>query len=146
MWLLIPEVGVRLAGLGFGVMGVEALQGCGALPLVPAPSPTIPAISSPRCLGGCRWARDSRGAGWFLLLGLAAGASGAGLDAGVAQMLTDRGWRTHGSSAVSAAQAHRGARTTLEALESMAGGVKALDPALLTRLARATLFGLTKAA
>ncbi len=40
-------------------------------------------------------------AGWFLLLGLAAGESGMALDARVGQMLTDRGWRTQGSSQVS---------------------------------------------
>lgn len=83
-------------------------------------------------------------AGWLALLGLAAGASGADLDTAVAQMLTDRGWRTHGNAPVTAPDARRGARPTLHALESMAGGVEAVDPALLTRLARATLFGVTK--
>ncbi len=82
-------------------------------------------------------------AGWFALLGLAAGESGAALDAGVALMLADRGWRTRAGSGLSAAQAHGGARTTLDALESMAGGREDLDPALVTRLARATLFGVT---
>ena len=81
-------------------------------------------------------------AGWFALLGRAAGESGAGLDTGVAQILTDRGWRTGGSSPVSATQARRGARATFEPLESMAGGYKDLDPELLTKLARAALFGL----
>ena len=82
-------------------------------------------------------------AGWLLLLGLAAGESGAALDARVGQMLTDRGWRTHGSSGVSASDAHRGSRSTLDVLESMAGGHRAVDPALVTRLARATLLGVT---
>jgi len=82
-------------------------------------------------------------AGWFLLLGLAAGESGAALDTRVGQMLTDRGWRTHGSSGVSAAEAHRGSQPTLDALESMAGGHRAVDPELVTRLARATLLGVT---
>ena len=41
-------------------------------------------------------------AGWFLLLGLAAGESGQTLDTGVAQMLTDLGWSTHSSSELSA--------------------------------------------
>ncbi len=82
-------------------------------------------------------------AGWLLLLGLAAGDSGAALDARVGQMLTDRGWRTHGSSGVSALDAHRGSRSTLDVLESMAGGHRAVDPALVTRLARATLLGVT---
>ena len=82
-------------------------------------------------------------AGWFLLLGLAAGMSGAALDAGVAQILTDRGWRTHGSSAVSPSDAHRGSRPTFDALESMAGGHRSVDAALVVRLARATLFGAT---
>jgi len=82
-------------------------------------------------------------AGWLLLLGLAAGDSGAALDARVGQMLTDRGWRTHGSSGVSASDAHRGSRSTLDVLESMAGVHRAVDPALVTRLARATLLGVT---
>jgi hypothetical protein len=82
-------------------------------------------------------------AGWFLLLGLAAGESGQTLDTGVAQMLTDLGWSTHSSSGLSASDARRGARSTLDALESMAGGHRATDPALVTRLARATLLGVT---
>src|ERR1039458_8256138 len=48
-------------------------------------------------------------AGWFLLLGLAAGESGQTLDTGVAQMLTDLGWSTHSSSGLSASDARRGA-------------------------------------
>jgi hypothetical protein len=82
-------------------------------------------------------------AGWFALLGTAAGASGAGLDARVAQMLADRGWRMRDGSGVSPAQAHGGARRTLDALESMAGG-EASDPGLLTQLARAALFGVAE--
>ena len=82
-------------------------------------------------------------AGWFLLLGLAASESGAALDAGVGQALTDLGWRTPGSSGVSASQARGGSQPTLQALESMAGGHQAAGPALVTQLARATLFGLT---
>ena len=82
-------------------------------------------------------------AGWLLLLGMAAGESGAALDAEVTQMLTDRGWRTRDNSAVSASDARRGSRPTLDALESMAGGHQAADPALVTRLARATLLGVT---
>ena len=85
-------------------------------------------------------------AGWFALLGLAAGQSGAAVDAGVAQILTDRGWRTRAGSSLGAAQAHGGARLTLDALESMAGGREDLDPALVTRLARAALFGVTATA
>ena len=84
-------------------------------------------------------------AGWFLLLGLAAGESGAALDTKVGQMLTDRGWRTEGSSGVNASDARRGSQTTLDALQSMAGGHQAIDPALVTRLARATLLGVTNA-
>ncbi len=82
-------------------------------------------------------------AGWFAVLGRAAGDSGGGLDAKVARVLTDRGWRTDGNVPISATQARRGARATFDPLESMAGGFKDLDPALLTQLARATLFGLT---
>lgn len=80
-------------------------------------------------------------AGWFLLLGLAAGDSGASLDASVGQMLTDRGWRTQGSSGVSASEARRGSQPTLYTLESMAGPHQAVDRLLVTRLARATLLG-----
>ncbi len=80
-------------------------------------------------------------AGWFELLGLAAGATGTTLDIAVAQILTDRGWRTDGNAHISPTQAHRGARATLGPLESMAGGFKELDPAPLARLARAILFG-----
>jgi hypothetical protein len=85
-------------------------------------------------------------AGWFLLLGLAAGESGQALDTGVAQILTDLGWSTHSSSGLSASDARRGARSTLDALESMAGGHRATDSALVTRLARATLLGVTNTA
>ena len=107
------------------------------------------AAEDPRALIATVLGRLPRGtgfqaeAGWFALLGRAAGESGAGLDTGVAQILTDRGWRTDGSSPVTATQAHRGARATFEPLESMAGGFKDLDPELLTKLARAALFGLT---
>lgn len=82
-------------------------------------------------------------AGWFTLLGLAAGVSGPALDEGVAQMLTDRGWRIEGSSVVSVRHAHGGSMPTLGALESMAGGHQTADPELVTRLARAALFGVT---
>src|SRR5450759_4892001 len=67
-------------------------------------------------------------AGWFLFLGLAAGESGQTLDTGMAQMLTDLGWSTHSSSGLSASDARRGARSTFDALESMAGGHRATDP------------------
>ncbi len=106
------------------------------------------AAEDPRALVATVLGRLPRGtgfqaeAGWFALLGRAAGESGAGLDTGVAQILTDRGWRTGGSSPVSATQARQGARATFEPLESMAGGYKDLDPELLTKLARAALFGL----
>jgi len=82
-------------------------------------------------------------AGWLLLLGLAAGESGETFGTGVAQMLTDLGWRTRGSSALRASDVRRGARSTLDALESMAGGHRATDAALITRLARATPLGVT---
>jgi len=58
-------------------------------------------------------------------------------------MLTDRGWGTRGSAGVNALDAHHGSRPTLDALETMAGGRRAVDAALLARLARATLFGVT---
>jgi hypothetical protein len=80
-------------------------------------------------------------AGWCLLLGLAAGESGQALDTGVAQLLTDLGWRTPASSGVSASVASDGTRSTLDALESMAGGHRSVDPALRARLARAALLG-----
>jgi hypothetical protein len=84
-------------------------------------------------------------AGWFLLLGLAAGESGPALDAAVAELLADIGWRTHARAPVGPADARDGARPTLNALESMAGGVEALDPAVLARLARASLLGIADA-
>ena len=84
-------------------------------------------------------------AGWFALLGSAAGESGEALDAGVAQMMADRGWRMQDGSGVSPLHAYRGARPTLGALESMAGG-ETPDPDLLTRLARAALFGVAEPA
>ena len=80
-------------------------------------------------------------AGWFALLGLAAGYTGTTLNAALAQILTDRGWQAEGSSRISGAQASSGARPTFKTLEIMAGGFKDLDPELLTRLARAALFG-----
>jgi hypothetical protein len=64
----------------------------------------------------------------------------------VAQILTDRGWRTDSNAQISPTQAHRGARATLAPLETMAGGFNKLDPALLARLARAILFGVAKPA
>jgi hypothetical protein len=85
-------------------------------------------------------------AGWFALLGLATGATDSTLDLALAQILTDRGWRTDVNSQISPTQAHRGARATLAQLETMAGGFKDLDPALLARLARATLFGVANPA
>ena len=51
-------------------------------------------------------------AGWFLVLGLAAGESGQTLDTGVTQMLTDLGWSTYKDSGLSASDARRGARST----------------------------------
>ena len=80
-------------------------------------------------------------AGWFALLGLAAGVSGADLDEGIARILGDRGWRTRGSSGVGVRDARAGARATIEALDAMAGGFEALNLARRERLARAVLFG-----
>lgn len=79
-------------------------------------------------------------AGWFAVLGLAAGVSGPELDAGVAQMLEDRGWRADGSQ-ITARVAADGFRLTGMALEYMSGGFRTADPELTTRLARAVLFG-----
>ncbi len=84
-------------------------------------------------------------AGWLTLLGLAAGEPDETLHVGVAHTLTDLGWRIAGGSGVGVTQARSGARPTLGVLESMAGGHRAVDPALLTRLARATLLGVTVA-
>lgn len=81
-------------------------------------------------------------AGWFLLLGLAAGASGAELDLRVAQMLNDRGWRLNTYSPVTPSDARRGCVPTLDALESMAGDdPDSTDVAAMARLARAALLG-----
>ena len=82
-------------------------------------------------------------AGWFALLGCAVGISGTALEAGVAQILTDRGWRTKGRPTVSPGQARIGAEPTLAALRAMAGYPNH-DPRLFQRLARAALFGLTE--
>lgn len=82
-------------------------------------------------------------AGWFLLLGLAAGESGTTLEARIAQLLTARGWRTASGLAVGVSDAHHAARPTLDVLESMAGGRRAVDHGLVTRLARAALLGTT---
>lgn len=80
-------------------------------------------------------------AGWFALLGLAAGQPRADLDAALAQILTDRGWRTEGTQPVAAREAGRSARATTDRLEAMAGGPFQLDEALLARLARAAVLG-----
>ena len=58
-----------------------------------------------------------------------------------AQILADRGWRTRAGSGLTAAQAHQGARPTLDALESMAGSREDVDPALVIHWARAALVG-----
>jgi hypothetical protein len=50
--------------------------------------------------------------------------------------IPDPGWRSRTGSGLRAAQARQGARPTLDALESMAGGREALDPALVTRPTR----------
>lgn len=81
-------------------------------------------------------------AGWLLLLATATGATDkAEVYTHIAQMLTDRGWRTQPGRDVTTAQARDGARATLDALESMAGDHNDTDTALLTRLARAALLG-----
>jgi hypothetical protein len=81
-------------------------------------------------------------AGWFLLLGLAAGESKERVDDGVAQMMSDRGWRMSGGTAVKALDARGAARLTHNTLQSMAGRNKDSHPGLVTQLARVTLFGL----
>jgi hypothetical protein len=81
-------------------------------------------------------------AGWLTLLGLAAGVTGSELDAGVAQMLTDRGWRINRTLEVGPMDAQHGAQATTEALDWMAGGFRNIDPGLRQRLARAVLLGL----
>lgn len=85
-------------------------------------------------------------AGWFALLGLAAGVSGEELNAGLAQILTDRGWRTRGSSQVDPADAGLGAEPTLEAMAAMTGAFMATEPALGKTLARAALLGVAEQA
>ncbi len=80
-------------------------------------------------------------AGWFWLLGVAAGEAGAALDEGVAEMLTDYGWRAQTRAAIGAVEARRGASSTRDALESMAGDHRALDAELVVRLARGCLLG-----
>ena len=82
-------------------------------------------------------------AGWFLLLGLAAGQSEQTLETGVAQLLTDLGWNTRTRSGLTAADARDGARPTLDVVKTMAGGHRTIDTMLVTRLARASLLGVT---
>jgi hypothetical protein len=114
---------------------------------VPARWPETPARWSSRFSHDSRWARGSRWRrdGSRYSAG-PPGPGGADLDAGVAQILTDRGWRADGHAPVSPMQAHGGARATLDPLEMMAGGIKEPDPALLERLARATLLGVAEPA
>ncbi|MGB7982711.1 MAG: hypothetical protein WCF36_18170 [Candidatus Nanopelagicales bacterium] len=82
-------------------------------------------------------------AGWFALLGSAAGESGAILDEKVAQILSDRGWRTDGNSLITEAQAHRGARATLQPLKIDGWRIQRPRPRTARHVTRATLFGLT---
>ena len=82
-------------------------------------------------------------AGWFALLGCAAGIRGTALDAGLAQILADRGWRLKGGTSVSVDDADLGAEPTMRALEAMAGDDGNRDPRVVQRLARAALFGMT---
>lgn len=85
-------------------------------------------------------------AGWFALLGLAAQVPAADLDAGVAQILTGRGWRTGGGSGVSPMAVVREAGATVEALDAMSGGFESLNIDRRARLARAVLFGVARPA
>lgn len=80
-------------------------------------------------------------AGWLTLLGMAAGVSGDELDAGVAQMLSDRGWRVGRTGEIGPIHAQDGAEATAVALDWMAGGFRNADPGLRRRLARGVLFG-----
>ncbi|TXH41338.1 MAG: plasmid pRiA4b ORF-3 family protein, partial [Actinobacteria bacterium] len=106
------------------------------------------AVDDPQALVGAVLSRLPLGkgfaaeAGWFALLGCAAGVSGPALYAGLAQILADRGWRTKGTTTVSVDQAGLGAEPTVVALEAMAGGYRNRDPRVVQRLARAALFGL----
>lgn len=108
------------------------------------------AVGDPRALVGAVLARLPLGkgfeteAGWFALLGYAAGVSGRAAEPELARVLTDRGWRTKGSQAVSADQAGMGAEPTTGPLEAMAGPYEEIDADLLQRLARAALFGLAE--
>ncbi len=81
-------------------------------------------------------------AGWFLLLGLAAGEAIESIHAAVAELLTDRGWGTRSGAGVSASDVRVGAERTFYVLECMAGGYRSVDRPLLVRLARASLFGI----
>lgn len=81
-------------------------------------------------------------AGWFDLLGLAAGEPKEPVDDGVAQMMSDRRWRMSGDSPVRAYDARGAALFTRDTLQPMAGRDRDSDPGLITQLTRATLFGL----
>lgn len=80
-------------------------------------------------------------AGWFALLGLAAGVDGAELHAGMADMLTDRGWRVERTGRIEPRDAAHGAWPTRNALDALIGEVDRQNSTRDSVLARAALFG-----
>ena len=81
-------------------------------------------------------------AGWFTALGLAAEESGRAVQAAVAQILNDRGWRIKGGGTITKQAADSWAQPTLSPLDAMAGGYRRLDDDLMRKLARAVLLGM----
>ena len=116
-------------------------------PLAPAPSQTVPASWSPRCSSDCRCGKGFEAdAGWLLLLGLAAGESGQTLDTGVAQDVD----RPAAGAPPAAPESAPRMRAAVPARRSRCwsqwqGDHRVTDTALVTRLARATLLGISKA-
>jgi hypothetical protein len=82
-------------------------------------------------------------AGWFALLGTAAGYTDATLDTAVAQVLTGRGWRTDGVVGVSPAFAHKAMEPTMATLALMSGDPMEPDHARWAQMAYVRLFGFT---
>ena len=80
-------------------------------------------------------------AGWLFLLAAAAGADGPHLDHQLAELLTDKGWRTQDGRPVADSEASRGSSATRSLLEDIS---RDLDqpPELVQKAARAALFGL----
>ena len=136
-----PVAELRQNAQGLGLL--RKTKGTLARPLVPAPSQTIPASWWPRCSSDCRW-QGLRGTGRVV----PASRPGRGrvrpeprhrrgADADPPRLEDPQRLRAHGLRC-RPRRTLDARRSTLDAFESMAGGHRAADPALVTRLARAT--------